>query len=63
MAMRMMQTERHQMAMVISEHGSVEGIVTIEDLVEEVVGEIYDEGDRDVARRPPRARWDSGTGR
>ena len=47
-AMRVMQTERHQMAMVISEHGSVEGIVTIEDLVEEVVGEIYDEGDRDV---------------
>ena len=44
-----MQTERRQLAIVISEHGSLEGIITVEDLVEELVGEIYDEHDPDVA--------------
>src|SRR5690606_6787931 len=54
-ALREMQQTRQHMAVVISEHGSGEGIVTIEDLIEEVVGEIYDESDRDaltVERRP-----------
>src|SRR5690606_7626390 len=54
-ALRVMRLERRRMPMVVSEHGSSEGIVTIEDLLEELVGEIYDEYDRDVlrARRHP----------
>ncbi|MTV26596.1 HlyC/CorC family transporter [Nitriliruptoraceae bacterium ZYF776] len=46
--LRRLQTERRQLALVINEHGGLEGIVTVEDLVEELVGEIYDEHDRDV---------------
>jgi putative hemolysin len=47
-ALRDMQIRRAQMAIVINEHGGAEGIITVEDLVEEIVGEIYDEADRDV---------------
>lgn len=49
-ALRVMRQRRQHMAIVVNEHGSSEGIVTIEDLLEEVVGEIYDESDRDVVR-------------
>jgi putative hemolysin len=47
-ALREMQSARQQLALVVSEHGGVEGIISVEDLVEELVGEIYDEHDRDV---------------
>ncbi len=47
-ALRELQDRRRQLALVVSEHGGVDGIVTVEDLVEELVGEIYDEHDRDV---------------
>jgi len=40
-----MQTERMHMALVIDEYGGVDGLLTIEDLIEQVVGEIEDEHD------------------
>jgi putative hemolysin len=48
-ALREFQQHRTQMAIVIDEHGRAQGIVTVEDLLEELVGEIYDETDPDLA--------------
>lgn len=45
-----LQRRRTQMAIVINEYGSVEGLVTMEDLIEEIVGEIQDE--YDIEERP-----------
>jgi magnesium and cobalt exporter, CNNM family len=45
-----LQRRRMQMAIVVNEYGSVEGLVTMEDLIEEIVGEIRDEFD--IEERP-----------
>ena len=42
---RNMQTKKIHMAIVVDEYGGVSGIVTMEDLLEEIVGNIYDEFD------------------
>src|SRR6266508_1516213 len=45
--LRRLQAERQTLAIVLNEYGGTEGIVTMGDLLEELVGEIYDEFDQD----------------
>jgi CBS domain containing-hemolysin-like protein len=51
--LREFQTRKLQMAIVIDEWGSVEGLITIEDVLEEIVGEIQDEFDEGEAAIEP----------
>ncbi len=46
--LRQMQLESNHLAMVVDEYGGIAGLVTMEDLIEELVGDISDEYDREV---------------
>ena len=45
---RLMQKEKKHLLIVLDEYGGTSGIVSMEDAIEEVVGEIYDESDNDT---------------
>jgi CBS domain containing-hemolysin-like protein len=56
--LRELQAAKTQMAIVVDEYGGTAGLVTMEDLLEEIVGEIADEHDRE---EPPVERLDDDT--
>ncbi len=56
--LREMQREKQHMRIVIDEYGGVAGLVTIEDLLEQIVGDIRDEHETDAAAHEPQHQPD-----
>jgi len=49
----LLQREKNHMAIVIDEYGGTDGVVTMEDILEELMGEIWDESDKVIERFVP----------
>lgn len=59
--LRAMNTQSSHMAIVVNEYGEACGLVTMEDLLEEIVGKIYDETDTADDRDPEMQKLEDGT--